>query len=134
MKQRPLCMKSSGLLMLTMAGLLFSGCSSTNIPNALQPAAPPGPCWHAGLGCGGVCTGTPAAAGLAGFAAGTVFNSGQTPPPSFEVTAPSVGTILYSLPSGAEPINIGGKQYYTFAGTMYRPFFGNNGVYYEVVP
>jgi hypothetical protein len=120
--------------MLTMAGLLFSGCSSTNIPNALPPAAPPGPSWHAGWGCGGVCTGTPAAAGLASFAAGTVFNSGQTPPPSFEVTVPPVGTILYSLPSGAESITVSGQQYYTFAGTMYRPFFGNNGVYYEVVP
>jgi hypothetical protein len=127
-------MKDSGLLMLTIAGLLFSGCSSTNIPNALQPAAPPGPSWHAGLSCGGVCTGTPAAGGLAGFASGTVFDSGQTPPPSFEVSAPPVGTILYSLPNGAESINVGGQRYYTFAGTMYRPFFGNNGVYYEVVP
>jgi hypothetical protein len=81
-----------------------------------------------------VCTGTPAAAGLASFAAGTTIGSGAAPPPSFEVRAPPVGTILYSLPSGAESINIGGKQYYTFAGTMYRPFFGNNGVYYEVVP
>jgi hypothetical protein len=71
---------------------------------------------------------------LAGFASGTTIRSGATPPPSFEVAVPPVGTILYSLPSAAESISIGGQQYYTFAGTMYRPFFGNNGVYYEVVP
>jgi hypothetical protein len=44
-----------------------------------------------------------------------------------------VGSIYYSLPAGAQSANINGVQYYVLGSTYYRPYFGNNGVYYEVV-
>jgi hypothetical protein len=44
-----------------------------------------------------------------------------------------VGSICYSLPAGAKSANINGVQYYVAGPTCYRPQFGPNGVYYEVV-
>jgi hypothetical protein len=51
------------------------------------------------------------------------------------VIAPAVpvGSIYYSLPSGTQATYAGGQQYYVFGGTYYQPFFGANGVYYQVV-
>ena len=49
------------------------------------------------------------------------------PPPN------PVGSIFYSLPVGAKSANINGVQYYVSGSTYYRPQFGPNGVYYEVV-
>jgi hypothetical protein len=100
------------------------------------------PYWHAGWGCGGVCTGTAVAAGAAGFVAGAAVGAAMarptvvvTPPPVVIAPVPAVplGTIHYFLPYGAQPIAVGGQQYYTLGGTYYQPFFGNNGVYYQVV-
>jgi len=50
------------------------------------------------------------------------------PPP------PAIGTITYTLPLGAQSANINGTQYYVSGATYYRPFFGPNGVYYQVAP
>ena len=44
-----------------------------------------------------------------------------------------VGTNVSMLPQGSEGKNIGGTQYYTCGGVWYKPYFGANGVYYEVV-
>ena len=107
-----------------------------------------GPCWHAGWACGGVSTGTAVAAGVAGFAAGAAIGAAAAQPavvvaPSPVVVAPvvapyqippAVGAIYYSLPYGAQSTIIQGQQYYVLGGTCYRPYFGGNGVYYEVVP
>jgi hypothetical protein len=46
---------------------------------------------------------------------------------------PAIGAIYYSLPYGAQPMAVGGQQYYFLGGAYYRPFFGGNGVYYQVV-
>ena len=107
-----------------------------------------GGCWHAGWGCGGVSTGTAVAAGLTGLAVGAAIGAAAARPtyvvaPSPVVVAPVVapvqvapalGTIYYSLPYGAQSTLIQGQQYYVLGSTFYRPYFGNNGVYYEVVP
>jgi hypothetical protein len=110
-----------------------------------------GACWHGGWSCGGVSTGTAVAAGLTGLAAGAIIGSsiarantptyvvGSAPvvyAPAPVVLAPSVpiGSIYYSLPYGVQSANINGVQYYVLGGTYYRPYFGNNGVYYQVVP
>jgi len=44
-----------------------------------------------------------------------------------------IGTQLGMLPAGAQGQNIDGAIYYTSQGAWYRPYFGANGVYYEVV-
>jgi hypothetical protein len=47
---------------------------------------------------------------------------------------PAIGAIYYSVPYGAQPMTIRGQQYYFLGGAYYQPFFGGNGVYYQVVP
>ena len=112
-------------------------------------------CYHAGYSCGGVSTGTAVAAGFAGLAAGAMVGSalahantpayGVAPNPVYAAPyyyapapvvvppAAPVGSIYYSLPAGAQSANINGTQYYVLGSTYYRPYFGSNGVYYEVV-
>ena len=114
-----------------------------------------GGCYHGGYSCGGVSTGTAVAAGIAGLATGALIGSAvaraNTPavivaptpvyaspyyygaPPVVVPAAAPVGSIYYSLPPGAQSANINGTQYYVVGNTYYRPYFGNNGVYYEVV-
>jgi len=111
-----------------------------------------GCCWHGGYHCGGVSTGTAVAAGFAGLAAGAAIGSAMarptyvvapTPvvypapyyaaPPVVVPAVAAVGSIYYSLPAGAQSANINGTQYYVVGNTYYRPYFGSNGVYYEVV-
>jgi hypothetical protein len=55
--------------------------------------------------------------------------------PALMVVAPAVpiGSIYYSLPYGAQSANINGVQYYVANNVYYRPYFGSNGVYYQVV-
>jgi hypothetical protein len=112
--------------------------------------------WHGGYHCCGVSTGTAVAAGFAGLAAGAAVGSAvarastpayvvaptpvyaapyyyAAPPVVVPPTAP-IGSIYYSLPPGAQSANINGTQYYVAGSTYYRPYFGNNGVYYQVVP
>ena len=114
-----------------------------------------GACWHGGYSCGGVSTGTAVAAGFAGLATGALIGSAVAhantpayvvapapgyaspyyypPPPVVVPAVAAVGSIYYSLPAGAQSANINGTQYYVLGDTYYRPYFGNNGVYYTVV-
>jgi uncharacterized protein DUF6515 len=106
-----------------------------------------GACWHGGWSCGGVSTGTAVAAGVAGLAVGAAVGSAAAqgnqlgtfvaqPQPVVVVAVQPVpiGTVYYALPSGAQAATIAGQQYYYLGSTYYRPYFGNNGVYYQVVP
>ena len=111
-----------------------------------------GACWHSGWGCGGVSTGTAVAAGAAGLVAGAAIGSAAAranqptvvvapspvvvaPAPAVVVpSAPAIGTIYYTLPAGAQATTINGIQYYVHDNAYYRPYFGNNGVYYQVAP
>ena len=115
-----------------------------------------GACWHGGYHCGGVSTGTAVAAGFAGLAVGAAVGSAvahantpayvvaptpvyaapyyYAPPPIVVPPVTPIGSIYYSLPPGAQSANINGTQYYVLGNTYYRPYFGNNGVYYTVVP
>jgi hypothetical protein len=113
-----------------------------------------GACWHGGWGCGGVSTGTAVAAGVAGLAVGAAVGSAVArantptyvvaptyatpyygaPPPVYVAPGASIGSIYYSLPYGAQSAYINGAQYYVLNGSYYKPYFGNNGVYYQVVP
>ena len=107
--------------------------------------------YHGGYSCGGVSTGTAVAAGVTGLVVGAaIAKSSQptvvvaapvyatpyyvAPPPVVVVPAAPVGSIYYSLPYGAKSASINGTQYYVLGMTYYRPFFGSNGVYYQVVP
>jgi hypothetical protein len=108
-----------------------------------------GACWNRGWGCGGVSTGTAVAAGFAGLAAGAAIGAAVArpayvvapapvvlaPPPVVFAPAPvaPIGSIYYSLPPGAQGATINGQQYYYLGNTYYHPYFGNNGVYYQVV-
>ena len=108
-------------------------------------------CWHTGYCCGGVSTGTSVAVGCTGLAVGARVIPVATPtvvvstpaypapyyysdPPVVVPPVAPVGSIYYSLPAGAQAANINGIQYYVLGSTYFRPFFGSNGVYYEVVP
>jgi hypothetical protein len=109
-----------------------------------------GACWHRGWGCGGVSTGTAVAAGFAGLAVGAAIGSAAAssqatyvvdpapvvvaPAPVYVAPAAPIGSIYCSLPYGAKEANINGVQYYVLGSTFYRPYFGNNGVYYQVAP
>lgn len=55
-------------------------------------------------------------------------DTAMVPPPN------PVGSIFYTLPTGAQSANINGVQYYVAGTTYYSPSFGPNGVYYTVVP
>ena len=113
-----------------------------------------GCCWHRGYACGGVSTGTAVAAGFAGLATGALIGSAAararqptyvvapTPvyvapsyvaPPVVVPAVAAIGSIYNSLPPGAKSANINGTEYYVLGNTYYRPYFGSNGVYYEVV-
>ena len=47
--------------------------------------------------------------------------------------APAYGTDVTVLPSGAVSRNVHGITAYQCGSVWYRPYFGSNGVYYEVV-
>jgi hypothetical protein len=83
-------------------------------------------------------------AAAVGVAAGVVVGSAvaassqpQTvvvqPPPAAAVPAPpappAVGTVVTTLPSGCA--SVGGR--YQCGSVWYQPYFGGNGVYYQVV-
>ena len=114
--------------------------------------------YHGGYHCGGVSTGTAVAAGVAGLAVGAMVGSAAAkasqptvvvaaapvyvaappvvyvaPPVVVPASAP-VGGIYSLLPAGAKAATINGTQYYVLGATYFKPQFGNNGVYYEVVP
>ncbi len=78
-----------------------------------------------------------AAVGVAaGAVAGAAVASTSTyyaPPPTTVVTtpppAPAVGAVVTTLPSGC--LSTGGR--YQCGSVWYQPYFGGNGVYYQVV-
>ena len=112
--------------------------------------------YHGGYHCGGVSTGTAVAAGVAGLAVGAMVGSAaaKASQPTVVVAAPPVyaapyyygappvvvpasapvGGIYAVLPAGAQGATINGAQYYVLGATYFKPQFGNNGVYSEVVP
>lgn len=103
-----------------------------------------GACWHGGYSCAGVSTGTVRAYGNTAFVAGTVVGASSypvvysssaytAPPPVVVVQGPSIGSIVHSLPAGCQYTTVNFLKYYVCGGTYYQAFFGNNGVYYEVV-
>jgi hypothetical protein len=73
----------------------------------------------------------------AGAVAGAVASSYAPPPPTTVVVTPpppppaptAVGSVITTLPSGCAPT--GGR--YQCGSTWYQPYFGANGVYYQVV-
>ena len=46
----------------------------------------------------------------------------------------AMGYNYASLPPGASQVNVRGTAYYLSGNTWFRPFFGANGAYYQVVP
>ena len=145
---------SLGLLCATVAMPIRSDGWVAVAAGGYRGVAYAGPCWHAGWGCGGVSTGTVVAAGAAGVVAGAAITAATrpavivapapvvvtpapvvvTPSPAFGQPPPAIGAIYYSLPNGAQATVINGQQYYMYGSFCYKPYFGNNGVYYEVVP
>jgi hypothetical protein len=47
---------------------------------------------------------------------------------------PAYGTQVTMLPPGSVAINVNGTTEYECGPVWYMPYFGSNGVYYEVVP
>ena len=91
------------------------------------------------------CYGGVAAAAVAGMAVGAAVASRPVvvaPAPAVVVTnpapvvvvQPTVGESITVLPAGAKSLVVNGAQYYQAGPTWYHPAFGNNGVYYTVVP
>ena len=78
--------------------------------------------------------------GIAGAAIAGVLIGAAAQPQTVIVeqqAAPSVlpyGTQITALPAGCVSQNINGTVVYQCGPVWYRPFFGSNGVYYEVVP
>ena len=84
---------------------------------------------------------------LAGMAVGAVIASAASQPstvvveqPSTTViqqaapSAPGVGSEVATLPQGCQARNVNGVMAYENGGVWYKPFFGPNGVYYQVMP
>jgi hypothetical protein len=74
-----------------------------------------------------------AAGAVAGAAASSAYNYSAPPPSTVVVQAPpappAVGTVVTTLPSGCATV---GNRYQCGA-VWYQPYFGGNGVYYQVV-
>jgi hypothetical protein len=100
-------------------------------------------------GSSGYSGGDVAAAGIAGLAVGAMMGSAAASKPAPAPTtvvvqqpmapppppAPmQIGTTLTYLPGGCVNINISSGQYYQCGTNWFRPYFGSNGAYYQVVP
>jgi hypothetical protein len=46
----------------------------------------------------------------------------------------ALGSLVTTVPAGCDYQNVGGVNYYVCNGTWFQPFYGNNGLYYRVVP
>ena len=86
---------------------------------------------------------TVAAAGVAGLAVGAMVGAAaasNAAPATVIVQQPMapaympLGTSLSYLPGGCNSINVNSGQYYQCGPNWFRPFFGSNGAYYQVVP
>ncbi len=83
---------------------------------------------------------------LAGVAMGTMIGAATAQPSTVIVEqpttvvqqvvpgAPPVGTQVTTLPGVCTAQNVSGTMAYQCGAVWYRPFFGANGVYYQVVP
>lgn len=60
-----------------------------------------------------------------------VYDAAAAPAVVYDATR--IGGVVYNLPGGAQSANINGVQYYIVGPIYYRPRFGPNGVYYEIV-
>ena len=94
---------------------------------------------------GGYSGGDVAAAGIAGLAVGAMAGAAmasQPPPPPTTVViqqpmAPApltLGMSMTYLPGNCVNINLSSGQYYECGPNWFKPYFGSNGVYYQVVP
>ena len=100
--------------------------------------------YHGAYYGGGYSGGTVAAAGVAGLAVGAMVGAAaasQPAPTTVVVQQPVVapaamplGTTLSYLPGGCANIKISSGQYYECGMNWFRPYFGSNGAYYQVVP
>lgn len=87
-----------------------------------------------------------AAGAITGMAMGAAIASADSQPTTVVVEqpttviqqtvtgAPAYGTQVATLPPGAQSRNVNGIVAYEASGVWYRPYFGANGVYYEVLP
>jgi hypothetical protein len=94
----------------------------------------------------GYSSGQVAAAGVAGLAIGAMAgaaaasNSAPPPPTTVVVQQPaapaplSLGMSTSYLPGNCVNINLKSGQYYECGPNWFKPYFGSNGVYYQVVP
>ena len=65
------------------------------------------------------------------------YNAGAASAPTTVVVAsPSyvVGQFITALPVGCVTTAVAGKTYYLYGNTWFAPYYGANGVYYQVVP
>jgi hypothetical protein len=77
-----------------------------------------------GAGCWRCRWGGVAAAGAVGLAAGAAIAYNSYP----------IGSVVVNPPSGCGYQPSGSINYYVCGATWYRPYYGNNGLYYRVVP
>jgi hypothetical protein len=90
---------------------------------------------HGPRGCVGCGVGAAVVGGLVGGAiVGGIVAGSAPPPPTYVIQAPPPGTEVAVLPAGCTPMNVNGGTYYQCGPVWYQPFFGGNGVYYNVVP
>lgn len=97
-------------------------------------------------GNSGYSSGQVAAAGIAGLAVGAMAGSAaasrQAPPPTTVVVQQQpmyasqlpLGTNLNNLPGGCVSVTVSSTQFYQCGMSWFRPYFGSNGAYYQVVP
>ena len=117
-------------------------------PRPTPPAPPPPPTYNVNVNAPDGWWYGGADDALAGMAVGTMVgaaaannnNSGSTtvvvenPPQTQYQQQVQVGNQSAMLPSGSQARSVNGAVYYQNGDTWYRPYFGTNGVYYEVVP
>ena len=101
--------------------------------------------YHPPTSSSGYSGGDVAAAGIAGLAVGAMAGAAmapQPPPPPTTVViqqpmAPApltLGMSMTYLPGNCVNINLSSGQYYECGPNWFKPYFGSNGVYYQVVP
>jgi len=127
----------------------YGGSAAWSHPQGYHPAPVPAygyrppPVYY---GNAGYSSGQVAAAGVAGLAVGAMVGasaaSKQAPPPTTVVVQQQpmytsqlpVGTNLNNLPGGCVSVNVSSTQFYQCGMSWFRPYFGSNGAYYQVVP
>jgi len=92
-------------------------------------------------GSSGYSGGAVAAAGVTGLAVGAMMGAAAASRPYSTVVvqqpmvaAMPLGTSLAYLPGGCVNITYYSGQYYQCGMNWFRPYFGSNGAYYQVVP